>query len=120
MDKKDIVNTKYKSICDSEYYECDDFVIFEAKYKTLITDKFKNRKKWEKKNPKKIFSQIPGTIIELNVKVGDTVESGELMLVLEAMKMRNRIYYPLSGKIKSVNVEQGQKIAKNHLMVEFE
>ena len=37
-----------------------------VKYKTLLTEKFKNRKKWEEPDPKKIYSEIPGTVIDIS------------------------------------------------------
>jgi len=95
---------------DSEFV---DFAVTARKYKTLLTKKFKNRKVWEAPNPNNIKSYIPGTIIELNVKPGQKVKQGELLLRLEAMKMQNRI-------IKSVNVNVGEKIPKNFLMIEIE
>ena len=86
----------------------------------MLTKKFKNRKVWEAPNPNNIISYIPGTIIELNVKPGQKVKQGELLLRLEAMKMQNRIDMPFDGIIKSVNVNVGVKIPKNFLMIEIE
>ncbi|HNZ85376.1 MAG TPA: biotin/lipoyl-binding protein [Paludibacteraceae bacterium] len=102
---------------DSEFV---DFAVTARKYKTLLTKKFKNRKVWEAPNPNNIKSYIPGTIIELNVKPGQKVKQGELLLRLEAMKMQNRIDMPFDGIIKSVNVNVGEKIPKNFLMIEIE
>lgn len=102
---------------DSEFV---DFAVTARKYKTLLTKKFKNRKEWEAPNPNNIKSYIPGTIIELNVKPGQKVKQGELLLRLEAMKMQNRIDMPFDGIIKSVNVNVGEKIPKNFLMIEIE
>jgi biotin carboxyl carrier protein len=102
---------------DSEFV---DFAVTARKYKTLLTKKFKNRKVWEAPNPNNIKSYIPGTIIELNVKPGQKVKQGDLLLRLEAMKMQNRIDMPFDGVIKSVNVNVGEKIPKNFLMIEIE
>ena len=102
---------------DSEFV---DFAVTARKYKTLLTKKFINRKEWETPNPNNIKSNIPGTIIELNVKPGQKVKQGELLLRLEAMKMQNRIDMPFDGIIKSVNVNVGEKIPKNFLMIEIE
>ncbi len=102
---------------DSEFV---DFAVTARKYKTLLTKKFKNRKVWEAPNPNNIKSYIPGTIIELNVKPGQKVKQGELLLRLEAMKMQNRIDMPFDGIIKSVNVNVGERIPKNFLMIEIE
>jgi biotin carboxyl carrier protein len=43
-----------------------------------------------------------------------------MMLILEAMKMKNRIFSPINGKIKTVNVKIGDVVPKNELLVEFE
>jgi biotin carboxyl carrier protein len=48
------------------------------------------------------------------------VEAGNELLILEAMKMRNRIVAEISGKIKTIHVEIKQNIPKSHLMIEFE
>jgi biotin carboxyl carrier protein len=66
------------------------------------------------------MSYIPGTICEVFVKEGQKVKEGESLLILEAMKMRNQITMPRNGKVKSIKVSQGDRIPKNHLMVEIE
>lgn len=100
--------------------EMVDFAVTARKYKTLLTNKYKNRKAWVDPNPYEIQSFIPGTIIEISVKEGDVVEEGEHLLILEAMKMRNRIQMPFTAKIKKVNVKVGDRIPKDMLMLELE
>lgn len=97
-----------------------DFAILSMKYKTKLTNKFENRTKYKAPNPKHILSYIPGTIVELYVKKGQKVKEGESLLILEAMKMRNQIKMPYDGKIKSIKVAEGDRIPKNHLMIELE
>ena len=89
-------------------------------YETLLTEKYKNREKWEEPNYKKIVSEIPGTVLELFVAEGQKVKAGEVMLILEAMKMKNKIEALSDGVVKKINVEQNQKIPKRYLMIEFE
>lgn len=96
------------------------FVVNSAKYKTLLTGKFEKRKSWERPDPKKINSFIPGTIIEIKVKPGQKVKKGETLLILEAMKMLNKVEIPFEGTIKAVNIEEGQRIPKDFLMIEIE
>jgi biotin carboxyl carrier protein len=98
----------------------EKLIIEETEYFTELNEKFKNRKKWETPNPKKVFSYIPGQILEIFIKPGQKIEIGEELLILEAMKMRNRIVSDISGKIKSIYVEQNQNIPKNYLMIELE
>lgn len=95
-------------------------VIHTAKYKTLLTSKYENRVQYKAPDPKKIFSFIPGTINKLTVKPGQKAKKGELMLVLEAMKMENRITFPFDGVIGKVNIKVGERIPKGFLMVEYE
>ncbi|MBK3516970.1 biotin/lipoyl-containing protein [Carboxylicivirga marina] len=97
-----------------------DFAILSMKYKTKLTKKFENRVKYEDPNPNHIMSYIPGTICEVFVKEGQKVKEGESLLILEAMKMRNQITMPHTGKIKSIKVTTGDRIPKNHLMVVIE
>jgi len=97
--------------------ELVDFQILSLKYKTKLTRKFKERKKYRPNNPKEVRSVIPGTITDIMVKEGQKVKKGEVLLQLEAMKMVNNIHMPFDGKIKSINVDKGQKIHKDYLMV---
>ncbi|WP_439184128.1 biotin/lipoyl-containing protein [Carboxylicivirga taeanensis] len=97
-----------------------DFAILSMKYKTKLTKKFENRVQYEAPNPNHIVSYIPGTICEVFVKEGQKVKEGESLLIQEAMKMRNQITMPHDGKVVSIEVTQGDKIPKNHLMVVIE
>ena len=89
-------------------------------YKTKLTKKFENREVWEKPNEKLIKSFIPGTILEVYVDEGEEIEEGKNMLILEAMKLKNKVYAPITGKIKSINVKAGDLVPKNHILIEFE
>ncbi len=97
-----------------------DFPVTARKYKTKLTEKYKNRKVWVDPNPYEIQSFIPGTIVEISVQEGDVVEEGAPLLILEAMKMMNRIQMPFTAKIKKINVSVGDRIAKDALMLELE
>jgi biotin carboxyl carrier protein len=88
-------------------------------YKTRLTKKYENRKKWKKPDNKKLFSYIPGTVCKVFIHPGDKVDTSSKLLLLEAMKMQNIIYSPVSGVVKSVLVKEGEKIGKGVLMVEF-
>jgi biotin carboxyl carrier protein len=100
--------------------ELQSFTLFEREYKTLYTKKFANRKKYEANDPKKVLSFIPGTIQDIFVKQGQKVKKGEPMLILESMKMMNKVLVPIDGTVKHINVTKGEKIPKEHLMIEFE
>lgn len=100
--------------------EYEIFHFDDADYKTVISNKFKNRKKWEEPNVKLVKSFIPGTILEIFVKKNQEVKEGEELLLLEAMKMKNKVVAPISGKIKSINVKKTQIVPKNFLLIEFQ
>jgi biotin carboxyl carrier protein len=89
------------------------------KYKTLFTEKYKRRINYESPNFKKIYSEIPGTVIKIHVTEGQKVNEGDLMLVLEAMKMKNKLIFPISGTVKKIHVLENEKIPKKHLMIEL-
>ncbi|MDA3818876.1 MAG: acetyl-CoA carboxylase biotin carboxyl carrier protein subunit [Candidatus Delongbacteria bacterium] len=74
---------------------------------------------WNANMEKEIRAIIPGTIQEILVKPGDIVKAGHPVLVLEAMKMRNRIPAEFDGEVKKVLVKTGDKVPKNTLMVEL-
>ena len=58
----------------------------------------------------KVAAPMPGTILDVKVAVGDTVEAGKALFVLEAMKMENDVNAPCAGKIVSINVTKGTAV----------
>lgn len=99
--------------------ELESLQIGSAVYETLITRKFRNRKPWVRHDHRHVRAIIPGTIQKIFIKKGMEVEQGAPLLILEAMKMRNEVVSPVSGKIKNVHVSEGDMVPKNHLLVEF-
>ena len=53
---------------------------------------------------------MPGNILDVKVKPGDTVKAGDVLLVLEAMKMENEIMAPAAGTVAAVNVAKGATV----------
>lgn len=98
----------------------ETFVVHSAKYQTLLTKKFKNRKKWQPNNEKHIVSFIPGTILKIYVKDGEKVQKDKPLLILEAMKMENTIFAPFTGVVKKVFIKEGDRTPKGQLLLEFE
>ncbi|NPV56443.1 MAG: acetyl-CoA carboxylase biotin carboxyl carrier protein subunit [Anaerolineae bacterium] len=66
-----------------------------------------------------VRAPMPGTILDISVKPGDTVKTGQKLCALEAMKMKNAIGAPRDGKIQSVEVTDGQKVAYGDLLVRY-
>ena len=64
----------------------------------------------------KISSPMPGTILDVKVSVGQSVKKGDVICVLEAMKMENDIPAPCDGVIASVNVQKGASVAANDVI----
>ncbi|WP_178988535.1 biotin/lipoyl-containing protein [Winogradskyella schleiferi] len=98
--------------------------IKKSKTPTLVRAASKQPSVPLKVNPKstktKIVAPIPGTILSLNVKVGDTIKENDLLLVLEAMKMENNIVAEKSGVVSSIKVEVGQQVLQDALLIELE
>lgn len=67
-----------------------------------------------------IKAPLPGVITEIKVSVGDTVSSGDTVVVLEAMKMANNIEAEKSGKVTAVCVKQGESVMEDTPLVVIE
>jgi glutaconyl-CoA/methylmalonyl-CoA decarboxylase subunit gamma len=67
----------------------------------------------------KIFAPLPGVILSVKVKEGDKVEKGDVLLVLEAMKMENNISSDAAGVIQSIKVKDGETVLQNDVLVEI-
>ena len=64
----------------------------------------------------KVESPMPGTILAVNVNVGDTVKAGQVLMILEAMKMENEIMAPADGKVTGVAVAKGAAVESGALL----
>jgi len=67
-----------------------------------------------------IKAPLPGSIIRVVAKVGDTVKEGDLLLVMESMKMENNILSEKNGVVKSITVEAGQTVMQDDILIELE
>ena len=63
-----------------------------------------------------VTSPMPGTILSVNVAAGDAVKRGQVLMILEAMKMENEIMCPCDGKVVSVNTSKGSAVESGTLL----
>jgi acetyl/propionyl-CoA carboxylase alpha subunit len=70
--------------------------------------------------PAPIKAPMPGLIVRVNVKVGDVVEAGQGVVVMEAMKMENELRATAAGTVKSIEVAAGAAVEKGTLLVALE
>ncbi|MBS72101.1 MAG: acetyl-CoA carboxylase biotin carboxyl carrier protein subunit [Thermoplasmata archaeon] len=91
----------------------------EVEGETATTSK---RKRTGKKRAKSgvVSSSIPGKIITVEVEVGQEVKEGEVILILEAMKMQNEVAAPITGVVTEVNCQAGVNIESNFPLVVIE
>lgn len=66
-----------------------------------------------------VVAPMPGTVLKVNVNSGDTVASGDVILILEAMKMENEIVAPCAGKV-TLNVKAGETVDTDALLASVE
>ncbi len=67
-------------------------------------------------NGEKVTAPMPGNILSVKVSNGQSVKKGDLLMVLEAMKMENEIMAPCDGKIGSLNVQKGSTVNSGDLL----
>ncbi|HSH65835.1 MAG TPA: acetyl-CoA carboxylase biotin carboxyl carrier protein subunit, partial [Bacteroidia bacterium] len=66
-----------------------------------------------------IKAPMPGLVLDIRVNEGDSIQKGDAVIVLEAMKMENIIKSPVDGTIKKINVKKGLAVEKNQVLVQF-
>ncbi len=101
------------------YTDLEEFIIDEGVYKTRTNKMYRQRKPYQPENPAQLKSFMPGNIPEVFVKEGDEVKQGDILLILEAMKMKNQIMAPYDGIIKSIHVKEGATVPKNFILIEM-
>ncbi|MCX6327106.1 MAG: acetyl-CoA carboxylase biotin carboxyl carrier protein subunit [Bacteroidia bacterium] len=89
-------------------------------YHTRISCKFENRKPYQPADPRIILSFIPGTVLDILVKAGQDVNKDEELMILDAMKMQNKLRCSMDGRVKSIAVKKGDKVSKGTVLLELE
>ena len=64
-----------------------------------------------------VKAPMPGNILKINVKAGDAVKKGDILCILEAMKMENEICAPADGTVAGVNVSQGATVQTDDVLL---
>ena len=96
-------------------------MIFLSKTHQIIKPaKSRNSTGGEKQCSGSVVSSIPGKVVSIEVAVGDTVQSGQTILILEAMKMQNEISSGIDGTVAEVNVSEGDSVEANFLLARIE
>tara|TARA_B110000014_G_scaffold216865_1_gene171154 strand:- start:1816 stop:2037 length:222 start_codon:yes stop_codon:yes gene_type:complete len=67
-----------------------------------------------------VNSPMTGQIIEISVEVGQSVAEGDLLIVIESMKMENEIFSEVNGTITSLNVAEDQNVSEENLLMTIE
>lgn len=112
------MDEKVKNILSEKNYVT--LTIEETNYQTLLTTKFVNRKPYIPPDHRKIYSYIPGTVVKILAEPGAKLEPGDAIVILDAMKMMNRVTLPDGGVIKIIHVREGETIPRKHLIAELE
>lgn len=66
-----------------------------------------------------IKSPMPGKIIAIKKQIGDTVNAGDAVVILEAMKMENELKSPVAGTVSTIHVTEGSSVEKNTILLEI-
>lgn len=113
-------NMEFPHFNMSEKEKFNNLEIDSTNYETRFTTKYLNRKTYQKKDPKIISAFIPGIIKEVYIHEGHKVKDGEKLLILEAMKMENTVFAPLTGTLKKVHVKKNERVSKGQILIELE
>jgi len=80
----------------------------------------KGSKRPKARNDSDVTTPMPGRIVAINVAVGDSVDAGDTVLTVEAMKMENPVHAPVAGTIKAIHVAEGDTVNPDECLVEIE
>ncbi len=118
---------KYRINLNGKAYEVEVEEIDGSDVSKVQTEAKSTPKKVEKVTPitpkktstqgEDVKSPMPGTIVSVNVNEGDNVKAGDVLFVLEAMKMENEIVAPIDGKITSVNTSKGANVVGGDVLI---
>lgn len=99
-------NQRFVGLCDGITYELE------------TADRATGRRKGAAGAAGSLTAQMPGQVTHIMVHEGETVEMGQILIVMEAMKMEIRITAPANGKITKLHVQQDDTVDRGQLLVE--
>jgi len=99
--------------------EKDKFVFVEGDVFKVRNIELTGAKKTKKKEKENLNSPISGRVVRINVKDGDKVKKGDVLMIIEAMKMEYLIRSPYNGKVKMVNFKENDQIEIGQNTVEI-
>jgi biotin carboxyl carrier protein len=104
----------------SEQKQFSQIALENGIFETHVTRKFSLRKPYERQDPGVLKAVIPGLVTEIVTKAGNSVKKGDTLMILEAMKMLNRITAPHDGTVNAIYVSAGEKVTKGQVLIEVE
>ena len=66
-----------------------------------------------------VKAPLPGTILKINVAVGDQIKAGQSLMVMEAMKMENQVLSEKDGEVKAIKVKEGDAVLQDDVLIEI-
>jgi pyruvate carboxylase subunit B len=100
-----------------------DVVIGGERHEIVVEDEYTKRLSGlggQSRGPKgdaQLKAPMPGLVVAVHAQEGDTVKSGQGLIILEAMKMENELRAPWGGTVKSIRVSAGQKVEQGQLLM---
>ncbi len=125
VDIKDVKDKKVELEVNGSSYIVDiEREVKATKTPTIVRKRLPNDDKGKMPQPgnavKAIKAPLPGNIFKLNVSEGDTVKKGDVLLIMEAMKMENNILAEQDGTVKHIKVKEGDAVLQNDVLIEIE
>jgi biotin carboxyl carrier protein len=96
------------------------FYVDGTEYKTWLPENYEKKRSYRRADEYVPTAFIPGTITKVYVKAGQKVRKGDKLVILEAMKMKNRVLAPLEGRVAEVLVNEGDRVTKGQALVFLE
>jgi len=97
-----------------------DGQIFKAKRKNVLVENDINLSGEKVNDENQLISPMPGTVLKINASIGDIVEKGDKLIVVESMKMENNIIAGKKGKIVKINAKEGELVSTGTVLIELE